>query len=149
MCPACIYGKMTRKSWRNKSPPPLMTPMDIKPGQFVSIDQLQSNVPGFIGQMKGTTTRHRFTIATAYINHASDFTYVYLQRDSSSAEMLQSKHEFERVAASHGIRITRYHSDNGRFADKAWMHDSLRQNQQVMIITKTVLLKDIYDNCRI
>jgi hypothetical protein len=81
--------------------------------------------------MKGTPTRHRFTIATVYVDHLSDFTYVYLQRDSSSAETLKSKHKFERVAASHGVSITQYHSDNGRFANNAWMHDALLKNQQI------------------
>jgi GAG-pre-integrase domain len=87
MCPACVFGKMTCKPWHTKQPPVSITPSNVKPGQFVSVDQLQSNVPGLMAQMKGTPTRHRFTIATVYVDHASDFTYVYLQKDSSQLKL--------------------------------------------------------------
>jgi GAG-pre-integrase domain len=72
LCPACLYGKMTRRPWKTSKSYQHITPSNIKPGQIVSVDQIQSNVPEFIGQMKGTPTRHRYTIATVFVDHYSD-----------------------------------------------------------------------------
>jgi GAG-pre-integrase domain len=46
LCPACLYGKMTRKLWRNKQEFKHISPINLKPGQFVSVDQITSNTPG-------------------------------------------------------------------------------------------------------
>jgi hypothetical protein len=55
---------------------------------------------------------------------------VHLQESSSSEETLEeTKLAFERVASSYGVKIQRYHLDNGRFADNAWMQYSARNNQ--------------------
>jgi hypothetical protein len=92
---------------------------------------------GFDGFCGSTTIQHtridstdercsdlqRYHIVTIYVDHFSDFTYIHLQQSTTSAETLQSKHEFEHIALSYGVNIIRYHSDNGRFADNAWMND--------------------------
>lgn len=131
LCPACLYGKSTRKAWRTKEPPHTITPPNLKPGDMVSVDQLQSSVTGLLGQIKGIPTRARFTIATVYIDHASDFTFVYPQCTASAEETMKSKLEFERLALTYGISIKRYHSDNGRFSENAWLHDVRRKNQRL------------------
>jgi hypothetical protein len=55
---SCIYGKMTRRPWRTKPALNIQkrTPV-TKPGMVVSVDQLESPVPGFVAQMKGRITR--------------------------------------------------------------------------------------------
>jgi len=47
----------------------------------------------------------------------------------SGAEALRAKQEFEAWSASHGIQISHYHADNGRFAE-AVFKDDLRLNAQ-------------------
>ena len=52
-CAACLYGKATRRAWRTRAPPNTMTtPPAISPGAVVSVDQMESAVPGLIAQMK-------------------------------------------------------------------------------------------------
>jgi hypothetical protein len=131
LCPACVFGKMTKQRWRSGTRAyNSITPDNVKVGEMVSVDQLVSNVQGLIAQMKGVPTQKRYTAATVFVDHKSDYTYVHLQQSTSSKETLEAKHAFERKAASFGINIKRYHSDNGRFADNAWMIDSLKSNQR-------------------
>ena len=50
-CQACIYGKMTRKQWRFKQPLDKQASKTVtRPGQIVSVDQLESPIEGFIAQ---------------------------------------------------------------------------------------------------
>jgi GAG-pre-integrase domain len=58
ICQACIYGKMTRRPWRTKPNANKVKTVPItRPGMVVSVDQLESPVPGFVAQMKGKLTR--------------------------------------------------------------------------------------------
>jgi GAG-pre-integrase domain len=131
LCPACVFGKMTRRRWRTSSTENTITPEGCDVGGMVSVDQIQSSTPGIIAQMKGIPTGRRYHIATVYVDHKSDYTYVHLQQSTSSEETLQSKHSFERWAKSCNVTIKRYHSDNGRFVDTAWINDAENQGQIV------------------
>jgi hypothetical protein len=88
------------------------------PGEVVSVDQLESSIPGFIGQMTGKLTNQRIVASTIFVDHASDLSYAYHQTSMNSEETLKSKLAFEKFAASHGVNIKHYHADNGRFKDK-------------------------------
>lgn len=122
-CAACAYGKQTRKPWRYKPRHDHTTRM-IKqaknPGDCVSVDQLDATEPGFIGQLKGSLTRQRYRYATVFVDHYSRLSYVHLQKTTSSVETLEAKLAFEKFAASHGVTISHYHADNGRFVDNLW-----------------------------
>jgi GAG-pre-integrase domain len=98
LCPACAYGKMTRRKWRTTPDTSSITPKNITCGSMVSVDQLQSNIPGLTAPMKGTPTRKRYHIATIYVDHYSDFTYVHLQQSTTSCE-------FKRIALSYGVHV--------------------------------------------
>jgi hypothetical protein len=54
------------------------------PGEVISVDQLESSIPGFIGQMTGKLTRQRIVASTIFLDHASDFSYVYHQTSMTS-----------------------------------------------------------------
>ena len=58
-CAACQYGKMTRRPWRVKGDNKHATKTATQPGQIVSVDQLESNSPGLIAQLKGKLTQQR------------------------------------------------------------------------------------------
>ncbi len=72
------------------------------PGEVISVDQLESSIPGFIGQMTGKLTRQRIIASTIFVDHASDFSYVYHQTSMTSEETLKSKLAVEKFALSHG-----------------------------------------------
>jgi GAG-pre-integrase domain len=52
-CTSCLFGKATRRPWRSKTPNNQTDPSRtiIKPGDCVSVDQLESTTPGLIAQL--------------------------------------------------------------------------------------------------
>ncbi len=129
-CQSCMYGKMTRQPWRTKSKinHPIRQVV-TSPGEWVSVDQLISPTPGLIAQLKGIPTRERYKVATIFVDHFTDFTYVHLQTSTNSAATLTAKHEFERYSRSCGVNVRGYHADNGRFIDNEWVRDVQKKNQ--------------------
>ena len=121
-CLACQYAKATRKPWRNKKQKHFKKPIQAtKPGQVVSVDQLVSPTPGLIAQMTGILTTKRYKYATVYVDQFSKFSYFHLQKTATVEETLESKHAFEKYAASHGVQILHYHADNGIFRANKWV----------------------------
>lgn len=55
------------------------------------VDHLEFPLPGFIGQMKGRLTRSRYQVATVFVDHHSDLSYVYLQRSTTGEETVNAK----------------------------------------------------------
>jgi hypothetical protein len=83
ICQACAYVKSTRSAWRTKQKTESIEA--IYRGQCVSVDQLESTVPGLVGQMKGCLTRDRYKIATVFVDNFSNFSYVHLQVQARTA----------------------------------------------------------------
>jgi hypothetical protein len=85
MCNDCCGAKATRKSWRNKGDKAHQSVIkkDKHPGDIVSVDQLESSIPGFIGQMTGRLTSKRIVASTIFVDHASDLSYFYHQTSTS------------------------------------------------------------------
>ncbi len=129
-CSSCIYGRMHRRAKRHKGAQNGVREA-TKPGQCVSVDQMESSSVGFIGQMKGRLTTRRYKYATVFVDHYSRYTYVYLQSSIDSEETAQAKSAFEAHARSMGVQILSYHADNGRFADNAFLH-SVREGFQTI-----------------
>jgi hypothetical protein len=128
-CAACLYGKATKRPWRTRAAPSKVKPATINsPGDCVSIDQLESSVPGLIAQLRGFLTCKRYTTATVFINHYSRRSYVHLQQTTSGEETLQAKRAFEAYAKSQGVTVKHYHADNGRFVEPAFQ-DHCKANQ--------------------
>ena len=128
-CAACQCGKMTKRPWRVKGDSKQTTRAATRPGQVVSVDQLESNSPGLIAQLKGKLTQQRYKYATVFVDQYSGYTFVYLQRRLTSEETVQAKHAFDRMSEQRGVKILHYHADNGRFADNAFINDCKTQGQ--------------------
>ena len=109
MCAGCLEGAMTKKPWRVKSNKNLGKLRKAeKPGQIVSVDQLESTTPGFIAQLKGNPTKFRYTGATVFVDHYSDMTYIHLMKRLTSAETVEAKKAFEAYARNRGVQIQHY-----------------------------------------
>ena len=80
--------------------------------------------PGLVPQMSGYLGKHQIWVATIFVDHFLDYTYVSLMRDLTLDETLLAKTAFERHVLSGGVASASYHADNGRFADKGF-HDSI------------------------
>ena len=128
-CAACQYGKMTKRPWRVKGDNKDNAKIATKPGQIISVDQLESNTPGLIAQLKGKLTQQRYKYATVFVDQFSGYTYMYMQKRLTSEETVMAKHTFERSAEQRGVKILHSHADNGRFADNAFIADCRAQRQ--------------------
>jgi hypothetical protein len=91
-----LYGRATRVPWKVKGN---HIQPNTKPGQYVSIDQMESSYPGIIPQLKGIPTIKRYKNVTIFVDHYTRYTFCYLQQLTSSTETLQAKHEFEALAS--------------------------------------------------
>lgn len=119
VCSACLFAKAVKRAWRSKSEPATLK-IATRPGEIVSIDQLESSTPGLIAHSKGIPTTKRFTCATIFVDHFSRLAYIHLQESTGALETLAAKQAFELFADGHQVRIYHYHGDNGRFADNAF-----------------------------
>ena len=83
-CSASQYGKMTKRPWRVKGDDKKATKTVTRPGQIVLVDQMESNTPGLIAQLKGKLTQQRYKYATVlWINSPGIHLYTY--RNASQA----------------------------------------------------------------
>ena len=130
-CTACQYGKMTKSPWRVKGDDKKATSIASRPRQIVSMDQLESNTPGFIAQLKGKLTQQHYNYATVFVDQFSRYTFVYLQHCLTSEETVKAKHAFESASEQCGVNIIHYHADNGRFANNAFIADCNTQRQSL------------------
>jgi len=98
----------------------------------VSVDQLTLLTPGLVAQVSGTLTKSQYTTGTVFVDHATDFGYVHLQKSSSAADIVEAKEAFERFASTRGVRIQYYHADNGVFSSKEWRSKCNQSGQGLM-----------------
>ncbi len=113
-CAGCLFGTMTKLPWHGKE---LALSHEIfvatKPGEIVSVEQMESTEVGFFAQLKGSLTKKRYRYCTVFVDHFSQLHFVHLQIDDSTAETMLAKQAFEKFAAEHGVCILHYHCDKG------------------------------------
>jgi hypothetical protein len=129
-CATCMFGKAHRRPKQSKSKKTLTDPEEVKaPGDLVSVDVLVSSTPGLVAQMAGFLTRKRYKYACVFVDHFSDFGYVYMMKEHTANEALDAKLAFEAYSEAHGIEVKRYHADNGVCATQQWKEDCYQQRQ--------------------
>jgi Reverse transcriptase (RNA-dependent DNA polymerase) len=74
-------------------------------------------------------TKERYKVATVFIDHATDYSYVAIQKSTAADETIKAKMLFERNAQDQGIKVEAYHSDNGVFKSKAWQENCMSNGQ--------------------
>ena len=130
VCVCCLAGSMTKQP-KNVKGSKRKLRRTTKPGECVSIDQLESHTPGFLGVLRGFITKKRYTCATIFVDHYSGFTFYYPQCSTNTEETLKAKRSFEAYCRSLGVLIFHYHADNGRFCDKGFMGDVTTGGQTI------------------
>ncbi len=131
-CAGCLFGAMTKLFWRGKeSASSHEIFVTAKPGEIVSVNQMESTEVGFFAQLKGSLTKKRYRYCTVFVDHFSQLHFVHLQIDNSAAETMLAKQGFEKFAAEHVVRILHYHCDNGQFSDNAWKQSCEASHQQL------------------
>ena len=131
-CAACSFGKATKMPWRTKAPiSSLGSRLITAPGLCVSVDQLESPIPGLLVHMKGLPTKRRYSAATIFVDHYSRQGYVHLQESLTANNTLRAKEAFERYCESFVVKVRQYHADNGQFAKNLFIEDIRRQGQTI------------------
>jgi len=130
-CSDCAFGRMIRRPRRTKTQPNAIIKTAERPGECISVDQLDSSVPGFIAQLKGIPTIKRYMAATLFVDNFSGLSYLNLQQNLTSAETIKAKDAFEAYAKTYNVNIQHFHADNGRFADNAF-RQSCQERQQTI-----------------
>jgi hypothetical protein len=78
-CAGCDFGVMIELSWCGKesalSHKIFIAP---KPGEIVSVDQMELTEVGFFAQLKGSLTKKRYRYCTVYVDHFSQLHFVHL-----------------------------------------------------------------------
>eukprot|EP00957_Ditylum_brightwellii_P204611 15340125-Ditylum_brightwellii.AAC.3 len=108
ICASCMFGQAHKKPWRTKSKSSkkkIWRDTDDAPGKGTSTDQLVSNQPGLVPQVSGRLTRAQVVGVTVYVDHFTNFVYIYLMRSLLGEETIASKKGYKREAASHGVSI--------------------------------------------
>ena len=81
--------------------------------------------------MSGFLTSDRFWEATVFVDHATTYMYTHLQRGQTLIESIEAKAAYERMAANFGIRVKKFHTDNGIFAEEGFKSDVSDNNQTI------------------
>jgi hypothetical protein len=131
-CTACYYGKASQRPWREKgSANKNKIAAATVPGQIVLVDQMQSTVPGLVGQIKGILTRQQYHYVTVFVDQFSGLSFVHLQKTSSGKETLDAKMAFEGFVQSMNVCVQHYHTNNGRFCENLWMANVKKEGQTI------------------
>ena len=95
------------------------------------MDQMESTQLVFVAQAKGKLTIKSYQYSTFFVDHFSRLRYVHFMERLTGVETVAAKRAFESYAAEHGVRISHYHCDNGRFAKKLFMNSCELNGQKV------------------
>ena len=112
---------MTKQPWRTTTTTNRVKVRQVtQPGDCISVDQMQSTLPDFMGQLKGRLTKKHYICVSIFVDY---LTYVHLEESLSSEHTLQAKQAFEAYCSKHHVTVSHYHADNGRFADNMFLTD--------------------------
>jgi hypothetical protein len=71
-CAGCLFGAMIKLPWCGKE---LVSSHEIfaatKPGEIVSVNQMESTEVGFFTQLKGSLTKKQYRYCTVFVDHFS------------------------------------------------------------------------------
>ena len=120
LCASCMFATSSRIQWKTKCNKlgSIRKQTDNNTEYVVSVDQLQSNQTRLVPQSSGKITSACIWDAKVIVDHFSDITYLHLTIIIIQEKTLAVKSDFERMAATFGVNINRYHKYNVRFSEQ-------------------------------
>ena len=100
-------------------------------GELVAVDQMVSPTPGFIAQITGRLTTKRYKYATIFVDIATRYGYVHLQKSPDTQETVDGKKAFETHLRTMGVKVQAYHADNGIFKAHGWVRACKEEKQNL------------------
>ena len=132
LCACCAFANATKRAWRKKGEQNSIRSEETNhPGGCVSVDHLESGQTGMIPQSSGHRVQDRYVGATVFVDNFSRFSYVHMMTSINTQQTMEAKLAFERLALSHGVIVSSYRADNGRFSDSDFMRHCEENNQAI------------------
>ena len=132
LCPGCAYGKAYRKQWRYKGTKNLRHIHKAeKSGNLISVDQLVSPTKYLFPIHCRLPTTKGYIESPIFVDHHSDFIYVYFMTEMNVETTVEAKDDFERLLYSHEVFIKHYYTNNGYFDTKVFKQ-SLSTSKQTL-----------------
>ena len=138
LCAACATAKAARRSPTirptTKAPDKemILKKGDVAPGDRISCDHFISPVKGRVVNAKGySSSNHGVTCGTLYADHATGWIFVHNQKSTEAPETIRGKLLLEREASDAGVRIRKYHADNGVFSSVRFKEHCEKLNQKL------------------
>ena len=67
----------------------------------------------------------------SFVDHATLYMYTHLQRGQTLIKSIEAKATYERMAATFGIRVKKFHTEDGIFAEEGFKSDVSDNNQTI------------------
>ena len=138
MCKSCLAGKAKCIGLGSNSKTPnaehhdVIKKDDLQPGDTVSTDQYECRIKGRLPYTKGKEDpKKMFSGGTLFVDHATGYIKVYNQVSLGGSDTVRSKELFELHAYEMGIKILKYHGDNGVYKSKAYKEDLDKRHQEM------------------
>ena len=81
--------------------------------------------------MSGFLTSDHFWEATVFVDHATSYMYTHLKRGQTLIESIEAKAAYEPMASTFGIRVKKFRTENGIFAEEGFKQDVSDNNQTI------------------
>ena len=136
ICASCQFGGQARTpkkgSTSSSSNKGILKKDKLYPGDLVFTDQYESRVEGRHFNAQGASlSQQKFCGGTIFCDAASGRLFVQHQVGLTGEETIQAKLAFEQEAASSGVLIKHYNSDNGVYTSKRFGKALLDKGQTI------------------
>ena len=95
----------------------------------ISIGQIESPQCKIIPFLKGKQNSKTYHVATIFVDHFYKLTYVNFSESTTPNEAAEAKEIFEQYSATFGLKIQKYHADNGAFNTQVFKEIIIAANQ--------------------
>jgi len=129
ICAACQFGKANKRA--HKADVGSITAKHTAPGQGVSVDLLESGIPGRIPTTRGLPSPKQYRYVTLWVDHYSRYLYPTFHETKDLNAALASKREFEVFANKFGVKIASIRADNGVYAANGFQSDCDEKGQSL------------------
>ena len=129
---ACCFGKQSCTSTNTNGSRAGIADDHDQLGICISIDEIKSPQGVLILVLKGRQTSRRYHAATIFVEHFSKSTYVHFSESTTSNEAVEAKHAFEQYAATFGVKIHKYHANNGAFNTQVLKESIIAENLTIV-----------------
>ena len=133
VCASCMFGCSHKKPWRLKwkYKHVIRSESETAAGDNTYLDALMSSTLVVIPQMSGFLTSDSFWAATVFVDHATSYMYTHLQGGQTLIKSIEAKAAYEVMAATFGVIVKKFHTDNGFFAEEGFKSDVSYNNQTI------------------